>query len=255
MLHAVSVDAGMSVDEYHSPAGVNSFQTLDIQHYLIAEAVSPGNAPLRLRRVPMNVKPLELARLSDLAVTLSTRTLAHPEIQALQQRLAAALRAVEDGHLRHVNLTSSDRLSSRVYRRLVAALDWYRQSFGFRTRETEAVVALAVAFEALLTDYYAPGIADRLAHRVGLCLAENPRLAKYQASVHAVYRARNEIVHTGEGGLRTELPRAPAAFALCCCEVACRLDSLNRWRVEPIRYVLGDVMPGEFAGEGRPPMT
>lgn len=244
MLHALSVDAGITVNKFNSTAELSNFETLDIRHYLIGEATQ-ADRPLNLRRVPMNVAALELARLSDLAVTLSTRTLARPELVALAWRLTPALRAVEDGYLRYVNLTSGERVHSRVFRRLVTAIDWYRQSFGSRTNEAEAIVALAVAFETLLTDFYAPGSVARLERRVGICLNQDPNVRQYQDSVVAVHKARSEIVHTGDGGRETDIRRAQAAFALCFLEVAARLDRLDRTMSDPVRELLGDSLTPE----------
>lgn len=244
MLHALSVDAGIEVDKFYSSADVNNWETLDIRHYLIGEATHPEK-PLNIRRVPMNVAALELARLSDLAVTLSTRTLARPEVQEWEQRLTPILRSIEEGHLRYINLTSGEKVHTRVYRRLVTAMDWFRQSFGSRLKEAEAIVALAVAFETLLTDHYAPGSAARIERRVGICLNGYSNVELYQSSVLAVYYARSEIVHTGDGGHRTEIQRAQAAFALCFYEVASRLDRLDRKMVDPIRELLGDSVTQE----------
>ncbi|WP_204307099.1 HEPN domain-containing protein, partial [Klebsiella aerogenes] len=70
-----------------------------------------------------------------------------------------------------------------LYRRLLTALDWFRQSFSARANEAEAIVALAVAFETLLTDQYAPAIAERLRRRIGICIKGVPGVANYQASV------------------------------------------------------------------------
>lgn len=244
MLNALIVDSGIKVEKFHSSADVNNWETLDIRHYLVGEATHPEK-PLNIRRVPMNVAPLELARLSDLAVTLSTRTLERLEVQAWQKELTPILRSVEEGYLRYVNLTSGERVHVRVYRRLVTAIDWYRQSFGSRLKEAEAIVALTVAFETLLTDHYAPGSAARIERRVGICLNGHPNVEFYKSSVLAVYHARSEIVHTGDGGRETEIHRAQAAFAMCFREVASRLNSLDRRMVDPIRELLGDSLTQE----------
>ena len=134
MLYAMSVDAGFKNKDFETSARVNNWETLDVRHYLIGEATHPDK-PLDIRRVPMNVGALELARLSDLAVTLSTRMLAKAEAQAWAQRLTTILRSVEYGYLSYVNLGSKARVHIRVYRRIVTALDWYKQSFGARMKE------------------------------------------------------------------------------------------------------------------------
>jgi len=244
MLHALSVDAGVTIDKYQSSAEVNNFETLDIRHYLIGEATTPGKA-MNMNRVPMNVAAKELARLSDLAVTISTRTLAQPNFVAISTRLSPLMNSLEEGHLRYVNLSSSERIHVRVYSRLLTAIDWYRQSFGSRTKEAEAIVALAVAFETLLTDHYAPGSAQRLARRIGICLHDDPKVQFYEASVVAVYQARSEIVHTGNVEHDTDIALAQAAFAKCFMYVVSRLPSLDRKMDDPIRQLLGDALTNE----------
>ncbi|MCK1285422.1 hypothetical protein IVB41_15990 [Bradyrhizobium sp. 44] len=244
MLYALSVDAGFDVKKIHSSADVNNWETLDIRHYLIGEATT-AKGPLNLRRVPMNVAALDLTRLSDLAVTLSTRMLARSKAKKWQRQITSMLDTVEQGYLQYVNLSSNERVHVRVYRRLLTSLDWYRQSFGSRMKEAEAIVGLAVAFETLLTDYYAPGTAARIERRVGICLAEHSNVEGYKSSVLAVYHARSEIVHTGNVQRDMQIHRAQAAFALCFCEVASRLDRLSRRMADPIRELLGDSLSQE----------
>ncbi|MFD2053744.1 hypothetical protein ACFSQT_11815 [Mesorhizobium calcicola] len=54
----------------------------------------------------------------------------------------------------------AEKPENRLFRRLLTALHWFRQSFSARANEDEAIVALAVAFETLLTDHYGLGAAD-----------------------------------------------------------------------------------------------
>jgi hypothetical protein len=131
------------------------FSTLDIRHYLIGEGLPNRN--ISTRRVPMNVSPLDLVRLSDVAATISTAAMATSRMKRFETQIVAALKTVERGYFQHVNLTSKSKVQARFYKRLVTALDWFRQSFGSHANESEAVVALAVAFEILLTDSYQPG--------------------------------------------------------------------------------------------------
>lgn len=240
MLHALSVDAGQEVDKFESSAHVNNSETLDIRHYLIGEGPTSGQGPISLQRIPMNVGAMELARLSDLAVTLDTEVLTGARSKRWEGMIVPLLKSVEDGYLKHVNLSSKDAVKSRVYRRLVTALDWYRQSFGSRANEQEAVVALAVAFETLLTDFYAKGVSARIERRVGICLKGVPGVQNHKNSVMSVFHARGEIVHSGDFTKRADLRRAQAAFARCFYAVARRLPSLSGSPQEPMRQILAD---------------
>ncbi len=193
------------------------------------------------RRVPMNVSPLELARLSDISATLSTAALATSRMKRLLPRVSRALKMVERGYLLHVNLASKSKPENRLFRRLVTALDWFRQSFSARANEAEAIVALAVAFETLLTDQYAPGIAERLRRRIGICMKGIPGLSAYQASVEAIYYARSSIVHTGEPGHAIEIHRAQVAFTRCFYAIAERLLTWTPTANNAMGDLLGDV--------------
>ncbi len=240
MLHALDTEYADSIDRLQTSAAVNNFETLDIRHYLIAEAPIEGKNDITFRRVPMNVSALDLARLSDLAVALSTRTLSTARMRHFKNLVVPAAKIVEQGHFQHVNLWSGDDVRRRVFRRLVTALDWYRQSFGSRIRESEAIVSLAVAFETLLTDYYAPGVTERIIRRVGLCLRGMHGVSVYKAAVEAISHTRGEIVHTGQMTNQADIRRAQAAFARCFCMIANNVQVLSSGMAEPMRQIVGD---------------
>jgi hypothetical protein len=222
MMHAISREIFGPLERDRNSSFVNNFATLDIAHYLVGEAIR--GCSISTRRVPMNVSPLDLARLSDVEATLSTKALSTARMKRVVPRITRALMIVERGYFRNVNLNTKDEPSNRLYRRLITALDWFRQSFSRRVNESEAVVALAVALETLLTDQYGSGIEKRLRRRVGICLKGVPGVVAYQDSVVAIYRARSEIVHTGAPDHATDIQRAQVAFTRCFCEVAKRLE-------------------------------
>jgi hypothetical protein len=239
MLHALSVEKNGPVESFHATSKVNNWETLDIRHYLIGENLR--GRPMSLRRVPMNVSALELARLSDVAAVISTDELSTTRMKRLSAAIVTSLKTVEQGYLRHVNLYSNDKVQKRLYKRLVTALDWYRQSFGSRVNESEAVVAIAVAFETLLTDTYQRGVADRIERRLGLCLKGVPGVAASKRAVLALYHARSEIVHSGSLGQQANLVAAQAAFARCFHILVSRLNGWTPVENEPIRNLLQDI--------------
>lgn len=238
MMHAISLESEGALDRYRNSSFVNNFATLDIAHYLIGEAI-PGQ-PMSTRRVPMNVSPLDLARLSDVEATLSTVALGTSRMKRLVPRITRALKIVERGYFLNVNLTTKSKPENRLYRRLATALDWFRQSFSGRANEAEAIVALAVALETLLTDQFAPGISKRLRRRVGICLKGIPGVAAYQDSVVAIYIARSEIVHTGAPDHATDIHRAQVAFTRCFCAIAERLATWAPTANNAMGNLLGD---------------
>jgi len=239
MLHALSVERDGTTDKFNSSAHVNNWETLDIRHYLIGEGRRSGK--ISTRRVPMNVSPLDLARLSDVAAVVSTEAMATNAMKRLERKIVSALKTVEQGYFRHVNLTTGSKTEARFYKRMVTALDWFRQSFGSHANESEAIVALAVAFETLLTDHYQNGVADRIKRRVGICLKGVPGNAAYQQSVIEIYYARGSIVHTGELGQAANIERAQAAFTRCFCSLVSRISTSRLVANETVRHLLGDV--------------
>ncbi|MDR5010860.1 HEPN domain-containing protein [Agrobacterium fabacearum] len=238
MLHALSVERDGSIDKFSSSAHVNNWETLDIRHYLIGEGRRSGK--IATRRVPMNVSALDLARLSDVAAVVSTEAMETNTMKRFERQIVAALKTVEQGYFRHVHLTAGSKMEARFYKRIVTALDWFRQSFGSHANESEAIVALAVAFETLLTDHYQPGVAERIKRRAGICMKGVPRVSSYQQSIIELYHARGSIVHTGELGQAANVERAQAAFARCFCSLVSRLPSGRLPNSDPVRNLLGD---------------
>lgn len=240
MLYALGVHSGHKVDAFASSGRVNNWQTLDIKHYLIGETRGSKHTPVELRRVPMNVAALDLARLSDLTLTLSSKTLKLSFIKTTQKRLVPALKVVENGYLSHVNIKNSDKVRRRVFSRIVTALDWYRQSFSARVTDDEAVVSLAVAFETLLTDYYAQGVSNRIERRASICLKGKNGISDYITGITSVMHARGSIVHNGSSADEADIIKAQAAFALCFEAVIGRLSKLGANHSQPIADMLED---------------
>lgn len=238
MLSALSIEHRGEAEWRWSTTRVNRWQTLDIRHYLVAEVLRKPRRKVDIRRVPMNLAPLDLARLSDLPVTLNTSLLSDSRIRRQSRAIAAALDAVGRGYLSHVSMGSRAQLQRRVFMRIVTALDWYRRSFSATTTDNEAVVALAVAFETLLTDHYARGVIERVTQRIGICLKGRKGLKAYQDAVVSVMRARGEVVHNGFSADKTDVARARAAFALCVIAVSRQLGALPRESDAPIAHIL-----------------
>lgn len=240
MLTAVANDKGYAAIPLNSSSRVNNFSTLDIDHYLIGEALRPGRQPLELRRVPMNLGTKELARLSDLSVNLSTELLSRSDMKRTISRLSKALATIESGYRNSVFMNGTLTSEARLYARIVTALDWYRQSFGSRSTDDEAIVNLAVAFETLLADGYEREQNERMRRRVRICLKGRPGVRDYADAVYAVMRARGAIVHNGTTLQVTDINKARAAFASCVEHIATELPNLATSVPKPMERLLND---------------
>ena len=100
------------------------------------------------------------------------------------------------------------------------------------------MVSLAIAFETLLTDGYAPGVKNRVISRVGVCLKGKKGVGDYKAAVGSIMEARGAIVHNGSSARQVEITKSQAAFALCVMELTNRLDSLPTVSGSPIGDIL-----------------
>jgi len=241
MLSALIEDAGHSQSAYlETSSEINNWQTLDIRHYLVGEARQAKSEAIEFRRIPMNLNALELAQLSDVPVTLNTTILKKRGVAKQRQALEGAMQHVQDAYLRHVNLSTGTGLKERVYLRISKSLDWYRRSFGSRHSTHERIVALAVAFETLLTDNYARGTDTRIERRVGICLKGKHGVASAKTAVLNIIHHRNEILHTGSSSQESDILKAQAAFAHCFIDIIDKLPNLPRESGNPISDILGD---------------
>ena len=112
--------------------------------------------------------------------------------------LESAIGAVERGYLSHVVADTSETVQSRVYRKLVLSIDAFRRSYSSGFMSNESIIALAVAFESMLTDSYVAGVGDRIRNRVRRCLVGVPGTKRFQSAVANLYKRRSETLHQGD---------------------------------------------------------
>jgi hypothetical protein len=226
--------------ERSSSARVNNWQTLDIRHYLVFET------PLRKRRdlvaycIPMNVARLQLADLSDLSADLDARVWRSKRAIGRLDGIRGALRKIETGYLTHVVIGTKHKVAQRVYRKLVNSIDYFRRAYSASAKPSEAIVWLAVAFETLLTDHYAPQVNARIERRVGICLRGTAGVRKYTRAVAELFEHRGAIVHQGSAPDELNLLMPRRAYILCFQHIASLLDTLPRTSGSPIGNLLGD---------------
>ncbi|MEI9988479.1 MAG: hypothetical protein WDM86_00425 [Rhizomicrobium sp.] len=223
---------------------INNWQTLDIHHYLLGEAFKPAkpnaHVEIDVRRVPMNLNAVDLAQLSDVPITIDTEALKLAKNTTRLTKVAAAITAIEQGYREHVMLPRDKKTANaNIYRKLVLSLDWYRRSFSATARDSEAVIALAVAFETLLSDFYTPGVTAKIIARVGACLKGNSAAAKYQTAVQSLFDKRGKAVHLGGFDGTPDLLLARRAYALCLAKIVFLLPLTVKKANEPIRLLFG----------------
>jgi hypothetical protein len=98
---------------------------------------------------------------------------------------------------------------------------------------------LAVAFETLLSDFFAKGVTEKIVARVGLCLKGNSTASKYQEAVNTLFVKRGETVHLGNFTGTPDLLLARRAYGLCLTKIAALMPLTVKKLDEPIRHLLG----------------
>lgn len=97
---------------------------------------------------------------------------------------------------------------------------------------------LAVAFEVLLTDFYAPGVSDRIPQHLSLALHRVKQQGMYTGEVEKLYIARGQAVHTAEIRQEVDMGITRQAFVHAFLAITKRLPALNTSAQEPIKELL-----------------
>jgi hypothetical protein len=210
----------------------NNWQTLDIRHYLLFQ-VAPRKLELSVDCTPMHLNQVEMAEISDLGTDIDPRAWTADKRDQLQW-IRASLSALEAAFLRHCVIGSKDEVARRLYRKLLTSLGYFRRSLRARTYELENVVALAIAFETLLTDFYSKGGTKVLIDRARACLKGVRGVNQMRASVEELFSARGAIVHVGSAEVPASIWLSRRTYVMCFKEVIGRLEGHGKLPENPI---------------------
>ncbi|TFW31765.1 hypothetical protein [Massilia horti] len=224
--------------EYHdfSTARVNNWETLDIAHYLLFQA-DPNKSHLSVDCTPMHVNRIELAELADLGVDIDPRAWKGKARRSQLTTIRNALEFLEDGYLRHCVIGSKSQELSRLFRKLLSSINYFRRSLRARGQTSENIVALAIAFETLLIDFYARGVTDRIHMRVRTCLAGKSGVAAMCDAVQELFVSRGKILHAGETLQFKDIPLARKAYVICFVHISQRLTLLDPKTKNPLSAI------------------
>lgn len=197
----------------------NNQETLDLAHYLRLE-VSPRLGGLEAERIPRNVDQLSLAEASDVDAVISVASWNIMVSTGKLDQIHRTLRLVEAGYLTHRIMDRRQSTEAAFYVKLARSVDNFRRSFRSNSRPSERVIALAVAFETLLTDSYSGGVTARIRRRVVVCLNSSGMPASCITAVERLFDARGKFVHSGFGPEDIDLREARLAYLACLNIVA-----------------------------------
>jgi hypothetical protein len=175
-----------------SSSRTNNWETLDIKHYFVFYP-KPYKKIMAGDCVPMNLRKSTLAELSEVPAELDPKFWRRR--LPLSQLISESITNVEKGFYTYTMHPGKESNKGIVYRKILKSLEFFRKSYRKTDDTGEAVVNLAVAFEILLTDNYARGIAKRIVSRIEILLKGVKGVRKFKKSVGRLYEMRSEYVH------------------------------------------------------------
>lgn len=202
-----------------STNAVNNNETLDFKHYFVFETRGAADKELRSERVPMGPRRAAFLRLADLPIDIDPKTWEADAIQPMVSALTDAIADLEDLQAAVAGGVRSAQAKANVSRKISTSLHWIRRSFASAADPREAVVAVAVAFEALLSDGFSAGITKVIVNRAQMCLDAQQAPATLSGAVQELFNWRGAIVHKGEADAETDLLRAHRVYVHCLIDV------------------------------------
>jgi len=218
-----------------SSSRVNNWETLDLKHYFVFYP-RPYKGELAGDCVPMNSKVVTLAELSAIPAELDPKFWRRR--MKLSGRIASSIQNLESGYYRHTYSGSGKSNKAKMYKKMFRALEFFHRSYRKSDDPGESIMNLAVAFEILLTDHYAPGIGARILNRVKKLLKGVRGVRKYTAAVDDLYSRRSEYVHSGFLDEAFEITPAQNTFIYVFLEMSARAENTPSRESEIVRFLV-----------------
>jgi hypothetical protein len=214
---------GPKAPSWSSSRAANSWATLDIKHYLFYQIGQKGR--LEGMRVPITVDRVELAELSTLGIDFTPRI--WKKRPRAVGKVKKAFDQLERAYLEEIVTSDKNTPLARATRKLYESLKYFRRSFRPSSESGEKYVNLAIAFETMLLDGGMTASRKGIVDRLRIALKRVPRGAELIRNVGRVYRARNDVVHSGFVATSVDLRLAQKAFVECFLWLCLRLDKLR----------------------------
>lgn len=206
-----------------STQSTSNRETLDIRHYFVFESRGTPDQELRSERVSLGPVRAPMLQYADLDIDVDPAAWRTSTLQSRLRALTDALLDLEDLQAAVDGGSGPSLKKKNTSQKLSTSLHWARRSFASFADPREAVVAMAVAFEALLSDGYSKGITATIIARANICLKTQRGSPTLIQAVSTLFEWRGSIVHKGQGPSGINLRYSRRAFALCFIEVMKRV--------------------------------
>jgi hypothetical protein len=101
---------------------------------------------------------------------------------------------------------------TRIARKVYDSFHYFRRSFRVDGYPGEMAVALATAFEVLLTDNYSRGVDSTIQTHLRSALRGVSGSRRMRAAVAQLYEARSQVVHGGRTTIEIDYAQARLAY-------------------------------------------
>lgn len=188
---------------------------------------------MRVECIPMNVDNVVLTELSELVVDVYPKAWERCRKDVLV--VEKVIKNIETAYI--ASMFNRDGCSPRqiVVRKVMRSSEYFCKSFSRFRRDSEAIVNLAIAFETLSTDFYAPNVVARMIERVSRACGTGREAEMRTASLLDLYKARSEIVHQGTNETNVDIKEAQKLFVDTFLFVGSRLEKVNASSRNPMQ--------------------
>jgi hypothetical protein len=178
-----------------STSNTNNFETLDIKHYMLVQNIIYENND-NIQAIPLHGDQFDIYEEMDLNVELDLT------VKLSQKKLKKINSSLVDFETKYMKYCFFKRKvlpqNYRFYSRIYDSLKMFKLSFSGKNRGFFNTVNLAMAFEILLTDYYAIGVFDRVVSRAEKSLKYTKDKKTYMNDLKELLKNRGQYVHNGK---------------------------------------------------------
>jgi hypothetical protein len=230
----------------HSTNTINNSETRNIRHYFVFETTGDPTKSLKSERVPIGLYGPQLLQLADLPIDIDPAAWQDPSARTTINALTDAMIDLEELQASAASGQAIGVAKANVRRKISTSLHWFRRSFAASADPREAVVAMAVAFEALLSDGYSRGITNRIVDRAKECLKGQPNFDQLIKSISTLFAQRGAIVHRGELQEDINLRECRIAYSQCFSELVRRATSYTSQDTLTIQVLFDSIQVSPF---------
>lgn len=193
-----------------STSRLNNFETFDFKHYLAFYPKGGVRPTLTGDCVPLPHRGPNSIEATDLPIEINPKRWRRRSQLCIQ--VVSLVRSMERRYLHYYLFSGVGGSKTRIARKVFDSFHYFRRSFRVDGYPGEMAVALATAFEVLLTDNYSRGVDGVIQTHLRLALRGVTGSRRMRAAVAQLYEARSQVVHGGRTTIDIDYAQARLAY-------------------------------------------